>query len=124
MPFNNALAGRIGMTSYATLKHLADKMTTIATSKRKRLRKESVYDSSTSDNEVITKQQHQLKKKNKKEWMTLDRIDLDMYWKRKCVGWGDILTQFNSQVPVIEEKSQYSDPTISEFKQRGPQRLG
>ena len=56
--------------------------------------------------------------------MTLDKIDPERYWKRKIVGRGDIMAQFNNQVPVIGEKSQYGNTTVPEFKQRGPRHLG
>ena len=56
--------------------------------------------------------------------MTLDKIDPERYYRRKIVGRGDLMTQFNNQVQVIGEKSQYGDPTVPEFKQWGPRRLG
>ena len=54
--------------------------------------------------------------------MTLDKIDPERYYRRKIVGRGDLMSQFNNQIPVIGEKSQYGDPTVPEFKQRGPRR--
>jgi len=59
-----------------------------------------------------------MKKEEKHHWMTVDKIDPDKYWNRKIIGRGDIITEFNSQVPVIGENSQCGDPTVPEVKQR------
>ena len=56
--------------------------------------------------------------------MTLDKIDPESYWKRKILGRGEIMSQFNNRVPAICKKSQYGDPTVPEFRQRCPRRLG
>ena len=129
MPLSDALAGGVGITpAYATLKHLVGKTAKkhhrgSSTSKRHQ-RRHHPYDDGTSDDTSGETAPAQQKKSNDNKWMTLDKIDPERYYRRKIVGWGDLMTQFNNQVPVIDEKSQYGDPTVPEFKQRGPRRLG
>ena len=130
MPLSNALASGVGITpAYATLKHLvgktAKKIQHHRSSKRHQ-RRHHPYDDSNSDDTAREKTatSQQKKSTDNKKWMTLDKIDPERYYRRKIVGRGDLMTQFNNQVPVIGEKSQYGDPTVPEFKQRGPRRLG
>ena len=121
MPLSDALASGVGITpAYATLKHLPGKTTKGHRKQQRRQHHHHPYDSGTnSDDEVLKKKIKQTKTDGNK-WMTLDKIDPERYWKRKIVGRGDMMSQFNNQVPVIGEKSQYGDPTVPEFKQRGP----
>ena len=130
MPLSDAVASGVGITpAYATLKHLVGKTTkghgsrSSSSGKRRHHRRHHPYDDSTSDTDAAAAATPQ-KKQTDTKWMTLDKIDPERYYKRKIVGRGDLMTQFNNQVPVIGEKSQYGDPTVPEFKQRGPRRLG
>ena len=130
MPLSDALASGVGITpAYATLKHLVGKTakkhhrgSTSSSSKRHQRRHHPYDDSASDDTEMTTTPQKKQNTTNK--WMTLDKIDPERYYRRKIVGRGDLMTQFSNQVPVIGEKSQYGDPTVPEFKQRGPRRLG
>ena len=131
MPLSDALASGVGITpAYSTLKHLVGKTAkkhhrSNGGSKRHH-RRHHPYDDSNSDDatgETASSSQQQ-KKSTDTKWMTLDKIDPERYYRRKIVGRGDLMTQFNNQVQVIGEKSQYGDPTVPEFKQRGPRRLG
>ena len=129
MPLSDALAGGVGITpAYATLKHLVGKTTKgqhHRRSTRRHQRRQHPYDSSDDTMDTTTAAASDgSRKKNTTTWMTLDKIDPERYYKRKIVGRGDLMTQFNNQVPVIGEKSQYGDTTVPEFKQRGPRRLG
>ena len=130
MPLSDALAGGVGITpAYATLKQLVGKTTKKnqsssggSTRKRTRRRNDDDDHSTASDDEIITNKK---RSKGDKKWMTLDKIDPDIYWRRKIIGRGDILSQMNNnQVSVIGEKSEYGDPTVPEFRQRGPRRIG
>ena len=134
MPLSDALASGVGITpAYSTLKHLVGKTTKkhhhhhrSSGSSKRHQRRHHPYDDSNSDDaagETASSSQQQ-KKSTDTKWMTLDKIDPERYYRRKIVGRGDLMTQFNNQVQVIGEKSQYGDPTVPEFKQQGPQRLG
>ena len=122
MPLSDALASGVGITpAYATLKHIVGKTAKKihhhhhhrGSSSTRHQRRHHPYDHDNSD-DTTTETAVQNK------WMTLDKIDPERYYRRKIVGRGDLMTQFNNQVPVIGEKSQYGDPTVPEFKQRGP----
>ena len=128
MPLSDALASGVGITpAYATLKHLVGKRAKKhhrSSSSKRHQRRHHPYDSNSDDTEAATPQQKKSSDNNNNKWMTLDKIDPERYYRRKIVGRGDLMTQFNNQVPVIGEKSQYGDPTVPEFKQRCPRRLG
>ena len=132
MPLSDALASGVGITpAYSTLKHLVGKTAKKhhhhrSSGSKRHQRRHHPYDDSNSDDatgETASSSQQQ-KKSTDTKWMTLDKIDPERYYRRKIVGRGDLMTQFNNQVQVIGEKSQYGDPTVPEFKQRGPRRLG
>ena len=130
MPLSDALASGVGITpAYATLKHLVGKTAKghqrHSSSKRHQRRQHPYHTSNSDDDETVaTPPQKNQKTPDSKNWMTLDKIDPEKYYKRKIVGRGELMSQFNNQVPVIGEKLQYGDPTVPEFKQRGPRRLG
>ena len=128
MPLSDALASGVGITpAYATLKHLVGKTTkghqhhhsSSSSSGKRHQRRHHPYDSNSDDTDA-TPQKKNTAATDSSKWMTLDKIDPERYYRRKIEGRGDLMTQFNNQVPVIGEKSQYGDPTVPEFKQRCP----
>ena len=128
MPLSDALgSGGVGITpAYSTLKHIVGKTAKIhqhraSSSSKRHQRRHHPYDNNSYD---TTSETAAAAASNTTKWMTLDKIDPERYYRRKIVGRGDLMTQFNNQVQVIGEKSQYGDPTVPEFKQRGPRRLG
>ena len=58
------------------------------------------------------------------KWMKLDKLDPNRYFNRRLFGRGDLVSQVHNQVPIIGEQSQYGNPTVPEFHQGGPRRLG
>ena len=124
MPLSDALASGVGITpAYSTLKHLVGKTAKkhhhhrSSGSKRHQQRHHPYNDSNSDDAAGETASSSSQKKTSSTDtkWMTLDKIDPERYYRRKIVGRGDLMTQFNNQVQVIGERSQYGDPTVPEF---------
>ena len=115
MPISDALAGGVGVntTAYSLLQNIASKSN--KHSSRKRPQKQSDDESSFSSCN---------KEKTSHKWMKLDKLDPDRYYNRRLFGRGDLVSQVHNQVPIIGEQSQYGNPTVPEFHQGGPRRLG
>ena len=116
MPISDALAGGIGLntTAKSLLQNIASKSNKHGNKKRtqKQSDDESSYSSSNKE------------KTSSKKWMKLDKLDPDRYYNRRLFGRGDLVSQVQNQVSIIGEQSQYGNPTVPEFHQGGPRRLG
>ena len=115
MPISDALAGGVGVntTAYSLLQNIASKSNKHAN--KKRTQKQSDDESSSSSSG---------KEKTSNKWMKLDKLDPNRYFTRRLFGRGDLVSQVQNQVSIIGEQSQYGNPTVPEFHQGGPRRLG
>ena len=113
MPISDALAGGVGLntTAKSLLQNIASKSNKHSGKKRSQ---QQTDDESSSKSE----------KKASQKWMKLDKLDPDRYYDRRLFGRGDLVSQVHNQVPIIGEQSQCGNPTVPEFHQGGPRRLG
>ena len=116
MPISDALAGGVGLntTAYSLLQNIASKSNKHG---KKRTQQQTDDDSSSSSSS-------KKEKTTPKGWMKLDKLDPNRYYNRRLFGRGDLVSQVQNQVSIIGEQSQYGNPTIPEFHQGGPRRLG
>ena len=114
MLISDALAGGVGLntTAKSLLQNIASKSNKHG---KKRTQQQTDDESSSSSSSSSSK---------KERWMKLDKLDPDRYYDRRLFGRGDLVSQVHNQVPIIGEQSQYGNPTIPEFHQGGPRRLG
>ena len=117
MPISDALAGGVGMntTAYSLLQNIASK-----SNKHGKKRTQQQTDDESSSSSSSSKKE----KTTPKGWMKLDKLHPNRYCNRRLFGQGDLVSQVHNQVPIIGEQSQYGNPTVPEFHQGGPRRLG
>ena len=117
MPISDALAGGVGLntTAKSLLQNIASKSNKHGSKKRTHQKHSDDESSSSSSNK---------EKASSTKWMKLDKLDPNRYYNRRLFGRGDLVSQVQNQVSIIGEQSQYGNPTVPEFHQGGPRRLG